>query len=122
MLCFLEGFFVIMRGVLYLQQKHQEIEIMVAVTFDTLKYVETLRTAGVPEIQAKAMAEAQREVFAEVSDNSLATKSDIFGVKQEIAEVRHEVVEVKSDIKLLKWMFGFLLAGVASLVVKAFFG
>ncbi len=34
---------------------------MTAVTFDTLKFVEKLKSAGVPEEQAKAMSEVFRD-------------------------------------------------------------
>ena len=34
---------------------------MATVTFETMKFVERLKAAGIPEAQAKAFAEAQRE-------------------------------------------------------------
>ena len=40
---------------------------------DTLSYSETLKAAGVPEDQAKAHAKLQ----AEITESTLATKSDI---------------------------------------------
>jgi len=40
-------------------QKH--FTTLVTVTFDTLKFVETLKEAGVPEAQAKASSPAVRE-------------------------------------------------------------
>lgn len=85
-----------------------------AITFDTLKYVENLKAAGVPEKQAKAMSTAQQEVFSEALHTTLATKDDI-------KDVRHEIDEVHSELKLMKWMMGFLLTGVLSLVIKTFF-
>lgn len=77
------------------------------VAFDTLKFVEKLRSAGVAESQAKAIVEAQRGAFEEALDNTLATKFDI--------------AEVKTEIKLLRWMVGFVLAGIASIIIKMFF-
>ncbi len=75
---------------------------MTTVTFDTLKFVERLRAAGVPELQAKAMAEAQIEALGEATALTLATKADIY--------------DIKSELRLMKWMLGFLLAlGVANL-------
>jgi len=38
---------------------------MATITFDTLKFVEHLRHAGVPEAQAKAMSDAQKEILTE---------------------------------------------------------
>ena len=109
---------------------------MATVTFDTLKFVETLKAAGIPEAQAKALAEAQREAFAETLNTTLATKSDIFGLKQDISDVRsglkqdisdvrselkQDISDVRSELKVVKWMLGILLGGVIALILKAFF-
>ena len=69
---------------------------MTTVTFDTLKYVEALRAAGVPEFQAKAMAEAQSKRWARRPALTLATKADI--------------MISRASMRLMKWMLGFLLA------------
>lgn len=75
---------------------------MTIVTFGTLKFVERLTAAGVPELQAKAMAEVQIEAWGEATARTLATKADIY--------------DIKSKLRLMKWMLGFLLAlGVANL-------
>jgi hypothetical protein len=47
---------------------------MTTVTFDTLKFVEKLKAAGVPEGQAKAMSEAFQEAQGELD---VATKRDL---------------------------------------------
>ncbi len=77
------------------------------VTFDTLKFVERLETAGIPARQAKAILEAQRQVIEESLDNTLATKLDI--------------LELKTEMKLQRWILGVIVAGVISLILKAFF-
>jgi hypothetical protein len=87
---------------------------MTTITFDTLKFVERLRAAGVPEGQAKAEAEALAEALSESAANTLATKQDINRIEVKLAE--HD-----GEFKLLKWMTGLLLAGVMSLILKAFF-
>jgi hypothetical protein len=47
---------------------------MATVTFDTLKFVETLTSSGIPEEQAKALARA----FSEAQESAqLATKADL---------------------------------------------
>ncbi len=98
---------------------------MASVTFDTLKFSERLKSAGVPEAQAKAMAEAQRDVLAEALDSTLATKSDVSGLQQSISDVKselkQEMAEFRSELKLIKWMLGLLLGGVIALILKAFF-
>ncbi len=74
---------------------------MTTVTFDTLKFVETLEEAGVPEAQAKAMARA----FSAAHESAeLATKNDL---KLAISELRAD---------LIKWVVGLALAQMALLV------
>lgn len=85
-----------------------------AIQFDTLRYVEKLKSAGIPEAQAKAEAEALATAMSESASGSLASKDDITSIKIEMADI-------KSELKLLKWMVVTIVAGVLSLVVKAFF-
>lgn len=85
-----------------------------AIQFDTLRYVETLKAAGVPEAQAKAEAEALATALGESASGALASKDDVVGIKLEMAEI-------KSDLKLMKWMNATIVAGVLSLVIKTFF-
>ena len=49
---------------------------MTAITFDTLKFANRLKAAGVPSAQAEAKAEALSEVFVTNTD-ALATKEDL---------------------------------------------
>jgi hypothetical protein len=86
---------------------------MVHIAFDTLKFVERLRSAGVSEAQAKAMSETQVEVFAEALDNSLATKIDVIRLENKIDKVEDEV-------KHVKWILGFMVACLISIMVKTF--
>jgi hypothetical protein len=74
---------------------------MGTVTFDTLKFVETLRSSGLPEEQAKAMARAFSEAH-ETAD--LATKTDL----------QLAIAELRAD--LIKWVVGLALAQMALLV------
>lgn len=85
-----------------------------AIQFDTLRYVEKLKSAGIPEAQAKAEAEALATALGESASGLLATKDDITTIKIEMADI-------KSELKLMKWMVVTIVAGVVSLVVKAFF-
>ncbi len=74
---------------------------MSAVTFDTLKFVERLKAAGVPESQAKAEAEA----FAEVLNTAdVATRRDL---KELEVTLLAKLAEQKLD--LLKWIIGLIL-------------
>ena len=40
---------------------------------------------------------------------------------EEIAPYDNRLANIEADVRLLKWMMGLVLAGVLSLVVKAFF-
>jgi hypothetical protein len=71
---------------------------MATITFDTLKYVERLKAAGVPDEQAKAEVDALAEALSETTAiRELATKSDWESLKAD----------------LVKWMAGLLLAQAA---------
>lgn len=61
---------------------------MATITFDTLKFVEKLRAAGVSEAQAKAEAEALVTAFSEAMDSQLATRSDISRLERELLVVK----------------------------------
>ena len=88
---------------------------MATVTFDTLKFVETLKEAGVPETQAKAFSTVMQESH-EAAD--LATKADLreyestirgdlekldIGLRHEIKELetglRHEIKELETGLR-----------------------
>lgn len=87
---------------------------MAAMTFDTLKFANKLKSAGVPDKQAEAEAEALSEVL-EINLKELVTKEHLdIKLQQELAPVR-------TDLAVIKWMIGLMLAGVISLVLKAFF-
>lgn len=95
---------------------------MVTITFDTLKFVEKLRAAGVPEGQAKAEAEALVSVLSEAIEQQLATKDDIRDVRSDIAKLeREQIVPMQRDLFVLKWMMGMMIGGITALVLKAFF-
>ena len=55
--------------------------------FDTLKSVEELQEAGIPENQAKA----QVRVFQRIIESDLATKRDIKDLQQEMREMEYRL-------------------------------
>ncbi|WP_291970169.1 hypothetical protein [Candidatus Symbiopectobacterium sp.] len=63
------------------------------VAFDTLKFVETLETAGLPKDQAKAISLAVRESHEAVD---VATKRDLDDAKKDVLS---EVTAVKRDLE-----------------------
>ena len=90
--------------------------------FDTLKYSDTLKAAGVAESQARAQATALADVF-EAHFDRLATKDDL---RNEIGGLRNEMRLMGTDLQgriiRLKWMFGVIAAAALLSVAKQFFG
>lgn len=96
---------------------------MAVATFDTLKFANTLKEAGVPPQQAEAQARAFAEVI-QLNFKELVTKDDLSAatreVKQEIvaSELRQggRLDKVESDLRgqnvLLRWMLGATFGGV----------
>jgi len=74
---------------------------MNTVTFDTLKFVETLEQAGVDSAMASAVREAQDSALADHT-SALATRSDVGMVKSDLASVKSDVASVKSEVTSLK--------------------
>lgn len=75
---------------------------MTAITFDTLKYVKSLKAAGFEERQAEALAEAQAAVH-EKSLHALVTKQDL-DVKLE-----KELSPIRTDLAVIKWMLALII-------------
>ena len=93
---------------------------MTTIIFDTLKFAQRLEQSGIPRNQAEAFAEAQKDFLDEITQAELATKNDIKDIPNDIQTIRLKMVEQDGQFALLKWMTGFLIAGILSLVIKAF--
>ena len=78
---------------------------MSTITFDTLALVTQLRSAGIPQEQAEAVV----KVIVE-SQGSLVTDT----------KLDTALAPIRTDLAVLKWMLGVMLAGVVSLVMKSF--
>jgi len=97
---------------------------MVAITFDTLKFANTLKEAGVPSAQAEAEASALSEVL-EVNLKELVTKEDLH---REFESLRREMmtgfVQVDSrfiqlEQRLIIKLGGLILSiGIVAALVK----
>lgn len=70
---------------------------MASIAFDTLKFADRLKQAGIPAAQAEAEAHAIAEAL---TTSDIATKTDL--------------LELKIDI--IKWMVGLALAQIGLLV------
>lgn len=74
---------------------------MSRITFDTLKFVETLKESGIDEKQAKAITAAYQNAS---EDQELVTKQDM---SMALAEMKYD---------LLKWIIGLALAQFTVLI------
>jgi hypothetical protein len=91
---------------------------MTTITFDTHKFIRTLKDAGLPESQAEAFSEALKEAQGEAE---LATQHDIRDVRRDIEDLRRDMdtrllqLEQRLIIKLGA-MIAFAIGIVAVLV------
>ena len=79
---------------------------MATITFDTLKFAEKLEKAGLPRGQAAAIAEAQKDAFAEAMDSQLATKANLMEMEKRLTRwsiglALGQVVIIAALVKLL---------------------
>ncbi len=81
---------------------------MSTITFDTHKFVRKLKESGFDEKQAESLSEAMREA---IDESELVTKQDL----------QIELAPISSDLNLLKWMVGVLLAMAIANFAKQFF-
>ena len=116
--------------------------------FDTHQYIKNLMESGVPQEQAEVHADELKNIITQ----DLATKQDLENtelrlnakidssvkdldakidssvkdldtkIDSSVKELRGEIQDVKHEINLLKWMIGFVFAGILSLMAKTFFG
>ena len=74
-----------------------------------------------PREQASALAEVQKEVFAEALDSTLATKTDIRDVRDDFVKVERRMEGLDAKMDKLSWMMGILIALAAANFGKQFF-
>lgn len=106
------------------------------IQFDTLRYVEKLKEAGMPEAHAKASAEALSTVLDQSTSTALATKEDLNEVRNDISalrndfniktselrsELRSELTQIRADMKLMHWMLATSVVTGLSVFAKSFF-
>ena len=68
---------------------------------------DALKSVGADEEKARAAAEAIATHQRDTTELG--------------SEMRTEFSDIRGELKLLKWMLGLVLAGIASLVIKTFF-
>ena len=92
---------------------------MTAITFDTLKYANTLKAAGVPLAQAEAVALSE---VLEVNLKDLVTKQNLLSVKNElhcdIENVRLDMREMEQRLIIKLGALITLAIGIVAALVK----
>lgn len=85
---------------------------MTAITFDTLKFANRLKAAGVPSAQAEAEAIALSEAMTEaITASDLASKNDLRETETKVIQLMHEM-----ELRITKWIIGLSLAQFALLI------
>lgn len=98
---------------------------------DTQKVHSALLAGGFTQKQADTVIETMRSIDLthlatkddlKVLDAKMDTKFSAFELKMEprFAAIEQRMAKIEGDVQLLKWMMGFLLAGMLSLVLKAY--
>lgn len=86
---------------------------MTTITFDTQELVNELETSGLTRKQSEMVVSVLKK-----SQGELATKIDLRELELRL-DTRFERID--GELKLNRWLLGFLIAGVMSLVIKTFF-
>jgi hypothetical protein len=87
---------------------------MSTITFDSMKLVLELKRAGIQQEHAEAIVDA----IAEAQQN-LVTQRDLKEAFKDFDTA--SIAPIRTDMAVLKWMMGVVLAGIVSLVLKTFF-
>jgi hypothetical protein len=64
------------------------------------------------------MSEYQAEAISEAFKEAQQTNLGVLATKADLKELE---LRINAQLLLLKWMMGFILAGIVSLILKAFF-
>jgi hypothetical protein len=90
----------------------------IAMIYDTLKLAEQLeQEAGFDAQRARAMA----RILAENTGGNVATREDLrdLATKGDLQAVKEQIQDIRGDIRVLYWMTGTTLAGVAAILSLA---
>ena len=90
---------------------------MSTITFDTLKFSDSLKAPGVPDKQAEAEARALAEAFS-ANASDLATKGDVREVRNEIDLLRKDVLAMELRLTIKLGAFLSVAVGVLIAVLR----
>ena len=84
---------------------------------------EAFRAAGAPEDKARQAAEAMAVYdprLGKIETDVAGIKSDVGALKANVDRLTADVAALKTDGAVMKWMMGFALAMLVTLLFKAF--
>lgn len=81
-----------------------------------IEVYDAFKEAGVSEEKSVAAAKA----LADYESHFVRIESDLTDVKAEIKVVKAKIEVLDKEISMLKWMLGFGIAGIISLIIKSF--
>lgn len=90
---------------------------MSTITFDTLKFPDTLKAAGVPDKQAEAEARALADAFSS-STSELSTKADIRDLRNEMELMRRDMQAMEQRLTIKLGAFMAIAVGSIAALVK----
>ena len=90
------------------------------ITFDTQEVVKKLRSHGFTEEQADVLTEIQKKVIHDSMDSTLASKGDINTIRNEAQEIKNDISLIKSELIVVKWMLGIVIAAEVLPLLKQF--
>jgi len=94
---------------------------MTTITFDTLKYVKTLKAAGFDEQQAEALAAVQADVLDKNLDD-LSTKRDLKELEIRMdTRLKELELRIAAELAPIKWGMAIAVGGIIALILKSFF-
>ncbi|MEO5358179.1 MAG: hypothetical protein H7844_12910 [Nitrospirae bacterium YQR-1] len=71
-------------------------------------------------LREKLGDEATDSLVKVINDAELNSRKDL-ATKEDIFKLSERMTKIEGELTLIKWMMGIMLAGVISLVMKAFF-
>jgi hypothetical protein len=97
---------------------------MATTTFDTLKFANSLKAAGVPDKQAEAQANVLGEALA-INFKEVATKDDLTTAIRETeqrlnAKIDNLAAKFDGQFTLLKWMIGLSISLNVAVLIRLF--
>lgn len=90
---------------------------MSTITFDTLKFADTLKAAGVPDKQAEAEARALADAFS-TSTSELSTKGGIRDLHNEMELMRRDMQAMEQRLTIKLGAFMAIAVGAIAALVK----